>query len=278
MSYPFEVIPSLRREALMRLISDGKRADGRGLYDYRQIDIKVGLVRTADGSALATIGNTKVIAGVKFELGRPFEDTPGEGNLIVNLETPPLASPTFEPGPPDENAIELARVVDRAIRHSGFIDMSTLSIVQGKSVYALWVDVYVLNHDGNLMDASLLAAVAALATSQVPRSIIDGDIIKLDKSNKVPLTVNMDKMPITTTFNKIGKFILADANVEEEVLSEGRFTVAFSGDDVVSIQKSSGFFTPLEIEDMMTHGLELSKSIRARVIESLGNKPESFII
>ena len=278
MSYPFEVIPSLRREALMRLISDGKRSDGRGLYDYRQIDIKVGLVRTADGSALASIGNTKVIAGVKFELGRPFEDTPGEGNLIVNLETPPLASPTFEPGPPDENAIELARVVDRAIRHSGFVDMSTLAIVQGKSVYALWVDIYVLNHDGNLMDASLLAAVAALATSQVPKSVIDGDVVKLDKSTKVPLSVNIDKMPLTVTFNKIGKYILTDANVEEEVLSEGRFTIAFSGDSVVSIQKSSGFFTPLEVEDMMSRGLELSKSIRAKVVESLGNRPESFII
>ncbi len=172
----------------------------------------------------------------------------------------------------------MARVVDRAIRHSGFVDMSTLAIIQGKSVYALWVDVYVLNHDGNLMDASLLAAVAALATSQVPKSVIDGDVVKLDKSTKVPLSVNIDKMPLTITFNKIGKYILADANVEEEVLSEGRFTIAFSGDDVVSIQKSSGFFTPLEVEDMMSRGLELSKSIRARVVESLGNRPESFII
>jgi len=175
MSYPFEIIPSLRRETLRRLISEGKRPDNRQLLSMRDLSIKVGVVKTADGSAIVNLGNTKVIAGIKFELGKPFEDTPNEGNLIVNLETPPLAAPTFEPGPPDENAIEIARVIDRALRHSNYIPLRDLVIIPGKSVYTMWIDIYVLNHDGNLIDSSMLAAVSAIANAQVPRAIIDGD-------------------------------------------------------------------------------------------------------
>ena len=38
----------------------------------------------------------------------------------------PLADPTAEPGPPGEDVIELARVVDRGIRESGMVDLKQL--------------------------------------------------------------------------------------------------------------------------------------------------------
>jgi len=51
---------------------------------------------------------------------------------MTNLELLPLASPMFESGPPREDAVELARVVDRGIRESESIDLSKLCITPGE--------------------------------------------------------------------------------------------------------------------------------------------------
>lgn len=276
-SYPFEIIPSLRRDTLRRMISEGKRPDNRQLTSMRDLTIRVGVIKTADGSALVNLGNTKVIAGIKFELGKPFEDTPNEGNLIVNLETPPLAAPTFEPGPPDENAIEIARIIDRALRHSNYIPLRDLVIIPGKSVYSMWVDIYVLNHDGNLIDSSMLAAVSAIANAQVPRAIIDGENVKLDKSTKVPLNVNPQNMPLTITYYKIDKYLIIDPTLEEEVMSDGRFTVASDGENIVALQKGEGYFTPEEIDSMINNTLNIVKDLKVKVLEMVKTPANSLV-
>src|SRR3989338_6030949 len=95
------------------LLAEGKRLDGRKPLEYRQpITIQYGFVRTAEGSAKVTIGETEVIAGVKMEIGEPYPDTPDQGTIIVGAELLPLSNPEFELGPPGIQAIELARVVD----------------------------------------------------------------------------------------------------------------------------------------------------------------------
>src|SRR3990172_11012866 len=126
-----------------------------------------GMIEKANGSAQVYLGKTKVLAGVKIQPGQPFEDTPDEGILTVNAEFVPLASPSFEAGPPDENSIELARVVDRGIRESKAIDLKKLCIDPGKKVFMIFVDVYVLDHDGNLIDAAAMAALGALVDARM---------------------------------------------------------------------------------------------------------------
>ena len=97
--------------------------------------------------------------------------------MTVNAELVPLASPTYEPGPPDETSIELARIVDRGIRESKAIDTEKLCIEPGKKVFVVFVDVYVLNHDGNLIDAAALAAMSALMNTKMPNyEIKDGEV------------------------------------------------------------------------------------------------------
>ncbi|MEM4246015.1 MAG: RNA-binding protein, partial [Candidatus Bathyarchaeia archaeon] len=154
-------IAKIEQKTLIDLISGGKRIDERSPTDYREVKIEVGVIEKADGSAQVHLGKTKIMVGVKVDVGEPFPDTPDSGVLTVNAELVPLASPSFEPGPPDENAIELARVVDRGIRESGAIDVKKLCIIPGRKVYVIFVDMYVLDHDGNLIDAAAMAAFAA---------------------------------------------------------------------------------------------------------------------
>jgi len=59
--------------------------------------------------------------------------------------------------------------VDRGVRESGAIDLSELTLPDGK-VWIIFIDVHVLDHDGNLMDAAALGALAALVHATKPVS------------------------------------------------------------------------------------------------------------
>jgi len=146
----------------------GRRVDGRGLEEYRPITVEAGIIESAQGSARVRVGGTEVVVGVKMDVGSPFADTPDRGVLTTNAELIPLASPTFESGPPDPAAIELARVIDRGIRESEMIDLQKLCIKHGEEVWINFVDIYVLDYDGNLFDACFLGAIAALRNAVVP--------------------------------------------------------------------------------------------------------------
>ena len=220
-------IENLRKEQMLQLLAKGKRLDDRGLLDYRPLKIEVGVIEKAEGSAKVSLGDTQVIAGVKVEVDRPFPDTPDKGLLIVNAEVLPLASAYSEPGPPDEDAIELARVVDRGVRESGMIKLEKLVIEPGRYVYAVFVDVNVLNIDGNLFDATSYAVVAALATTKYRKYELteNGELKATDKFEKLPITT----IPISITAFRIGDVILLDPNADEETLVEARLTFTFDG-------------------------------------------------
>src|SRR5205809_348546 len=124
-------VAKLEQKTVVDLVSKGKRIDERGPESYRPIQIQVGLIEKANGSAQVHLGKSKVLAGIKVQTGTPFPDTPDEGVLTVNAELVPLASPSFEAGPPSEAAIEISRVVDRGIRESKAIDMKSLVLQKG---------------------------------------------------------------------------------------------------------------------------------------------------
>lgn len=255
------VIERLRQEQMEALLKVGKRLDGRGLRDYRELKIEVDLIKKAEGSALVSLGNTQVIAGVKVEVDKPFPDMPDKGLLICNAEVLPLASAYAEPGPPDEAAIELARVVDRGIRESEMIDLSRLVIKEKEKVYAVFIDVSILNVDGNLFDATSYAVVAALLTTRVPKyEIIDGELVKKDEYMDIPINTT----PISITMVRIGESILVDPTNEEELCMDARITMTIDEENrVCAVQKGeSGTFTPEQVKQMIDLAIYKSRHIR----------------
>ena len=209
------------------------------------------------------LGKTQVLVGVKVETGEPFPDTPNDGVMTVNAELVPLASPNFEPGPPDENSIELARVVDRGIRESHAIDTEKLCIEPGKKVFVVFVDVYVLNHDGNLIDASAIAAVAALMNTKMPNyEIKDGEL----KIKQGYTTLPMKSHPITVTIGKINGHLVVDPWIEEESVMDSRITFATNEDgNICAIQKGgSSYFTPQQILEASKIALVKAAELRKK--------------
>ena len=253
------LITRVRQKQIGEAIEAGKRLDGRGLGDYREMAIEEGLIERAEGSARIRLGKTEVLVGVKIETGEPFPDTPNEGVMTVNAELVPLASAAFEPGPPDENSIELARIVDRGIRESKAIDTGKLVIEAGKKVFVVFVDVYVLNHDGNLIDASALAAVSALVNTKMPNYEIEEGEVKLKPGySQLPLRSH----PITVTLAQISNKLVVDPWIEEEQVMSARISMAVNDEgNICAVQKGgSGFFTPQQI-------LEASKLVQEKAAE-----------
>jgi exosome complex component RRP42 len=258
------LITRVRIRQIEQLIEKGKRLDDRGLSDYREIKVEQGVIEKAEGSARVLLGKTEVLVGVKVETGTPFPDTPNNGVLTVNAELVPLASPNFEPGPPDENSIELARIVDRGIRESEAIDTEKLCIEAGKKVFVVFVDVYVLNHDGNLIDASALAAVAALMNTKMPNyEVKDGEVVIKQGYTQLP----MKSHPITVTLGKINKKLTVDPWLEEEQVMDSRISIAFNDEgNICAMQKGgSGYFTQKQILEAMKLAKEKAAERRKKM-------------
>ncbi|KAG5720575.1 Exosome complex exonuclease RRP43, partial [Termitomyces sp. T112] len=89
---------------LERFIAENFRPDGRAPDAWRDVNLNVGSISTADGSALVRLGKTTVVCGVKAEIAEPELDREGEGFLVPNLDLPAMCSPKFKPGPPTEEA------------------------------------------------------------------------------------------------------------------------------------------------------------------------------
>jgi exosome complex component RRP42 len=231
-----EVISEINRNFIYQLTQKGKRIDKRGLDQYRPITIEKGVVKSAEGSARVHIGNTDVLAGVKIGLGEPYPDAPDKGILTTNAELVPMASPTFDSGPPKGASIELARVTDRGIRESGTIDLDKLCVIEGEKVWVVFIDVHVLDYDGNLFDASSLGALAALTDTTVPASRFE-----VGEDFKLPVM----HYPIACTTVKVKNTLLMDPGLEEERVANARLTVTTDeNSDIRAMQKGlSGSFT-----------------------------------
>ncbi|MFP3164499.1 MAG: exosome complex protein Rrp42 [Acidianus sp.] len=260
------IVPLIKRESILASLDRGIRADGRKFNEYRPLSITLSYAKKADGSALVKLGDTTVLAGVKVEPGEPFEDTPNQGNLVVNVELLPLAYETFEPGPPDENAIELSRVVDRSLRDSKSIDLSKLVIEPGKKIWTVWVDIYVLDYGGNILDACTLAAVSALYDTRLPKVVKEGDeikIIKEEKGEKLPMNFPV----VTVSVAKIGKHLVVDPDLDEEGIMDAKISLSYTPEGrIVGIQKTGiGTFTLTEIDNVET----LARSVSQKLLEEL---------
>jgi exosome complex component RRP42 len=242
---------------ILDLAKSGHRLDGRQPDEYRPIRVVPGYVSTADGSALARIGETAVLSGIKLEMGKPFPDTPNAGVLTTNAELIPLSSPMFEPGPPHPRAIEVSRVVDRAIRAAETLDLTGLSITSGEKCWMCYVDIHVLDHGGNLIDAASLAAITALAHATLPAKkfgVADHDS---------PLAVQ--HYPIECTFTRLGDVIVTDPTFDEEQAGQGRITVATDETGkVVAMQKGLvGAFSPDDVREVVDRAFKHGDKMRA---------------
>ncbi|MDD2444763.1 MAG: RNA-binding protein [Candidatus Nanoarchaeia archaeon] len=249
------VLPNLQRERIIRGIKEGIRLDGRKPIDFREIKIEKDISNNAESSVSLKIGNTEVYCGVKMGLTEPYPDSPDEGTFMMSAELHPMSSNEFDIGKPGIDAIELARVVDRGIRESGFIDFKGLCIKEGEKAWQIFVDIITLNDDGNLFDVAALAALIALGNAKLPVYNEEENKIEQKLSDK-PLPINKDLMSWNLTLYKIGDELVFDPSKEEEFISDYRISLAIADNNgkprITAIQKGKeGVISEEELEKIL---------------------------
>ena len=259
------VIDDLKKNQILSLLEQGKRVDGRAFDEPRTLKIETGVIPKANGSARIFLGDTEVVTGVKVQPDKPFPDMGSKGIFICTAEILPLAHPDVEPGPPGEDVIELARVVDRGIRESGMIDLSQLVLEQDKSVIGVFADNSVIDYGGNLFDACSYSTTAAILSCKIPKWEMKEDVPTLveGQESDPPITT----IPVSVTMAKLGDNIIVDPNADEWDCMDARITITTNSDgNICALQKGgkSGFTA----EQIVKCG-ETSASVGAKIRETL---------
>ena len=255
------IVPKLLRAHLSDLAANNARIDGRSQWEGRNLEIEHSVLPRAEGSAMVRMGDTIVLAGVKFQIMQPYPDRPNQGGLMCSADVRPIAGRNWEAGPPSPEAIELGRVVDRGIRESGCIDVDSLCIIPGEKAWQVILDLFAVSDDGNLFDAFALAGIAALRNATVPAE-------RFEVGEDYALSVS--KTPIMCSYHKVGGRFVYDACSREELGGDERIHITLGDDDNVhSLQKGlKGIFSAEEFAEIMTNAQERTKELR-KIVDSM---------
>ncbi|KFV87215.1 Exosome complex component RRP43, partial [Struthio camelus australis] len=265
-------------EYYRRFLKENCRPDGRELGEFRATTVNIGSITTADGSALVKLGNTTVICGVKAELATPPVDSPNKGYIVPNVELPSLCSTRFRPGPPGEEAQAASQFIADVIENSQIIEKEDLCIANGKLAWVLYCDIICLDYDGNVLDASTFALLAALKNVQLPAVTVNEEtgLSEVNLKQKNPLIIR--KHPVATSFAVFDDTLLiVDPTAEEEDLATGTVTVVTDEEGrLCSVHKPGGSpLTGAKLQDCITRAVTRHKEVKKlidKVIKSMQPK------
>jgi len=150
-----------------------RRPHGRAPSELRSLDIELGPLKFAAGSALIRLGDTQVLAAAAVENRvPPFLANSGRGWVTAEYSMLPQATPTrsvreVSRGRPSGRTAEIQRLIGRSLR--AVIDFGAL----GERTVTLDCDV--LQADGGTRTASITAAYVALVQALGPL-LLTGDL------------------------------------------------------------------------------------------------------
>ncbi|KAH8890929.1 hypothetical protein GQ53DRAFT_806896 [Thozetella sp. PMI_491] len=249
---PREAEPSLNeKQFLLEALKENLRLDGRELDQYRKLDLSFG---DEYGVAEVKLGKTSVLAKVSAEVTVPFQDRPLDGIFQISTELSPMASPAFEINRPTETEVVLSRLLEKTVRRSGALDTESLCLAAGEKCWAVRVDVHVLSHDGNLVDASCVAVVAALRHFRKPdTSIESGTLTIYTPAEREPVPLGWLHSPYCVSFSFFGdegEISVLDATWSEEQVRVGSCTISMNRHgEICQIAKLGG--TPVDAVSLL---------------------------
>ena len=147
---------------IVSCVDDDSRVDGRRCLEWRKVKLEVDVIPNCHGSCRVRVGNTDLLVGVKLQVDEPLEDRPNEGRIEFAADCSANASPAFEGRGGDEIASDLVAILSHSF--TPCMDLSSLCLIPGKSVWLVSIDVLILEFSckANLLDASGVAVKAAL--------------------------------------------------------------------------------------------------------------------
>ncbi len=208
-----------RESNLVLLDKNGIRCDGRKVDEPRNIMIKAGVLKNADGSAYIEFGANKILAGVfgpRDVHPKHMADT-DTGILRCRYHMSPFSVDERKKPAPSRREIEISKVIKEAL----------LPAVMLEQFPRTAVDVYVevLQADGGSRCAALDAASVALADAGIP----------------------MRDMVSAIAAGKVADTIVLDVNNEEDQAGQADMPVGYMpNQEKITLVQLDGVLTPDE--------------------------------
>jgi ribonuclease PH len=235
------------------------RSYGRAPDELRPTTIEPGFVRTATGSALISVGETRVICTASATESVP-RWLAGQGRGWVTAEYGMLPASTgdrkardISKGRVDGRSVEIQRLIGRSLR--GVVDFSALG---ERTIY---LDCDVLQADGGTRCASITGAYVALELA-CRRLIADG---LLERS---PLTGSV----AAVSTGVVGGVPLLDLDYAEDSTAEVDANVVMTGEGGLVEVQATAERTPLSrahLDDLLAlaeKGIQELREVQSRAV------------
>eukprot|EP00934_Nitzschia_sp_Nitz4_P000570 Nitzschia sp. Nitz4//scaffold137_size62074//29292//30131//NITZ4_006417-RA/size62074-processed-gene-0.69-mRNA-1//1//CDS//3329535706//570//frame0 len=196
---------------------ENTRPDGRLFVQARKTQVVSSLLKHSIGSASVQLGDTKVLSSMTVQLGQPTPHEPTCGDVAVNVSSPDqrFTSSSLQAW--------LQRMLEDLLP-------AKLGLLIGKVSICIMVTVIVIQDDGSLKDAALLACMAAWKDARLPTmedfheiqgklwwkdtqpTSLDSNKSQIDKEYRVSLTMGV------MTDRGVTKFLVDPSRRESEFL------------------------------------------------------------
>ena len=238
-----------------------KRSYDRRPDELRPTTIEAGFVRTATGSALISMGETRVICTASHQAGVP-KWLAGSGRGWVTAEYGMLPASTGERkqrdvtrGRPDGRTVEIQRLIGRAVR--GVVDFAAL----GENT--IYLDCDVLQADGGTRCASITGAYVALALAC--ESLLGSDHVA-----RTPLTGSV----AAVSSGVVGGVPVLDLDYAEDSTAEVDANVVMTGEGGLIEVQATAERTPLSrahLDDLLglaAKGIAELRALQAQAVST----------
>ena len=232
------------------------RHDGRAPDELRPVTIEPGFVRTATGSALITVGGTRVICTASAVEGVPRWLT-GQGRGWVTAEYGMLPASTGDrkqrdvtKGRADGRTVEIQRLIGRSLR--GIVDFAALG---ERTIY---IDCDVLEADGG-------TRCAAITGGYVAFQLALARLLEEERLGALPLTQSI----AAVSCGIVDGTALLDLDYPEDSAAEVDMNVVMTGDDGLVEVQATAERTPLsrasldELLALAATGVERLRDVQA---------------
>jgi ribonuclease PH len=238
-----------------------ERSYGRAPEDLRPATIEPGFVRTATGSALISMGETRVICTASVQEGVPrWLAKSGRGWVTAEYGMLPASTGDRKQrdvtkGRPDGRSVEIQRLIGRSLR--GVIDFQALG---ERTIY---IDCDVLQADGGTRCASITGGMVALELA-CNRLIAEGLL------ERTPLTGTV----AAVSAGMVDGVALLDLDYSEDSTAEVDANVVMTGDGGLVEVQATAERTPLSrahLDDLLAlagGGIEVLRLLQAGTVSA----------
>jgi ribonuclease PH len=235
------------------------RTDNRRADQMRPVEIETGYLKTAEGSALITVGNTRVLCAASIEDSVPqFLRGTGKGWVTAEYAMLPRATQKRTPrevskGKPSGRTHEIQRLIGRSLR--GAVDLDLLG------ERSILVDCDVIQADGGTRTASITGAYVALATAI-------GQLMKFGALKKSPLI----DLVAATSAGIVGGEPMVDLDYEEDSQADVDMNLVMTGSGKFVEVQATAEHHPFDdtqlgrLIELARHGIRELMEIQKQVI------------